>query len=52
MKIDITATVIVLLAGICGILIGAFLNMSGFLGVVFAIALTCGFVVQAIKDKQ
>lgn len=52
MKIDITATVIVLLAGICGIFIGAFLNMSGFLGVVFSIALTCGFVVQAIKDKH
>jgi hypothetical protein len=45
----IVLVVVTILAGIIGIYLGAAINLEGYLGLVFAIAMATGFIVQAMN---
>lgn len=46
------APILTIIAGLVGIYLGAALNLEGYLGVVFAIAVMGYFIIQAIEDKK
>jgi len=49
MSKTIIAVVVTVLAGIIGIYLGATINLEGYLGLIFAIAVATGFIVSAIE---
>ena len=46
------APILTIIAGLVGIYLGAALNLEGYLGVVFTIAVMGYFIIQAIEDKK
>lgn len=53
-KYDCAASALVwtILAGVAGIYLGALLNLEGYLGVIFAIAVAAWHIVKAIEEKD
>lgn len=53
-KYDCAASALVwtILAGIAGVCLGALLNLEGYLGVIFAIAVAAWHIVKAIEEKD
>lgn len=52
MSKTIVSVVVTILAGIIGMYLGAAINLEGYLGLVFAIAVATGFIVQAIEQNN
>jgi hypothetical protein len=46
------ALILTIVAGLIGIYLGAAINLEGYLGIIFAIAVMGFFVVRAIEDKK
>ena len=52
MKKVLIPVIVTIIAGYLGIIIGASINVEGYLGNVFAIASMGGFILKAIGDKK
>ncbi len=52
MKKSMLALMLTIVAGLIGIYLGATINLEGYLGIIFAIAVMGFFVVRAIEDKK
>ena len=48
----ITAIIATIVFGYIGIIIGAMLNLEGYLGIIFAIATMGAFILHAIEKKK
>ena len=51
MKKILIPVIVTIIAGYIGIMIGACMNMEGYLGNIFAIASMGGFILKAIGEK-
>ena len=53
-KYDCAASALIwtILAGVAGVYLGALLNLEGYLGVIFAIAVAAWHIVKAIEEKD
>ena len=52
MKKVLIPVLVTVIAGYLGIMIGAGLNVEGYLGNIFAIASMGGFILKAIEEKK
>lgn len=48
----VLALILTIIAGVVGIYLGAALNLEGYLGIVFAVAVMGCFIIQAIENKK
>lgn len=48
----IVAIIVTIIMGYIGIIIGAMLNLEGYLGIIFAIATMGAFILHAIENKK
>ena len=48
----ILAIIVTIIMGYIGIIIGAMLNLEGYLGIIFAIATMGAFILHAIENKK
>ena len=52
MRKSVLALILTIVAGLIGIYLGAAINLEGYLGIIFAIAVMGSFVISAIEDKK
>lgn len=48
----VRALILTIIAGLVGIYLGAAINLEGYLGIVFAVAVMGYFIIQAIESKK
>ena len=48
----VVAVIMTIIMGYIGIIIGAMLNLEGYLGVIFSIATMGAFILHAIENKK
>lgn len=48
----VRALILTIIAGLVGIYLGAAINLEGYLGIVFAVAVMGYFIIQEIESKK
>ncbi len=52
MRKSMLGLILTIVAGLIGICLGAAINLEGYLGIIFAIAVMGFFIIRAIEDKK
>ncbi len=52
MKKSMLGLILTIVAGLIGIYLGSAINLEGYLGIIFAIAVMGFFIIRAIEDKK